>query len=243
MKKIFKNRIFIGGFALSIALFISFVLAPQMIKNAEHKTEVIRLSQDVKKGDQFTADMLKPLEVYDYNIPSNMVLYSSIDNVIGKYATSDVYENANILVENLSSEPLSRYTYLTGLTEGELAISISIDSIEKALSDKLESGDIVQVFASDVGENGETIAPELLQYVEVIAVTQQSGDDLDEVEDENEKENTSTVTLKVNEAQAMEVVDLNANASIHLVLVYRGSENIANAYLEKQLELMEVINE
>ena len=63
------------------------------------------------------------------------------------------------------------------MTGEKRAISITIPSFAGGLSGKLISGDIVSVIAVDYKEKGETVVPEELQYVEVIAVTDKKGND------------------------------------------------------------------
>ncbi len=233
MKKIFRNRMFIGVISILIGLFVTFIIAPAVIKNKEEKTTVIRVKKDIEQSAKIDSSMLEPLEVYSKNVPPNMIKYKDVDKVIGSYAMVDIFENDNILTNKLSKEPLTKYKYLTDIDNNQLALSISIDSLEKAVSDKLEQGDIVSVFASNVGVNSETVLPDTLKYVEVLAVTLENGQDINEGTKEDD-ETTATVTFNVNEKQALELVELNENAKIHLALVYRGDKEIANKFLDAQ---------
>ena len=82
------------------------------------------------------------------------------------------------------------------------------------------------------------IPPEL-QYVEVIAVTAGSGYDANtrnqkEAEDADEKELPATVTLLVTPEQSKILAELEADGTLHVSLVYRGSKENAVKFTEAQ---------
>ena len=60
---------------------------------------------------------------------------------------------------------------------GAVDTSVSIKSFAEGLSGKLQSGDIVSVIAPDYKQQGQTVVPAELQYVEIISVTASSGYD------------------------------------------------------------------
>ncbi len=232
MKKITKNRKVIGLSCVIISLITCFVLAPAIIRKEEEKVEVIRVKDSIDEGDIITLENLEKLEVYNKNIPSNMVLFTDIDTVVGTYATTDIFNNETLLNEHTTQNNMSKYSYLDELNANNLAVSIYIGSFEKGLSDKLEAGDVVRVFATNYNDES-LVSPQELQYVKVLAVTEESGFDNDEVSSE-EYETTLSVTLQGNDIQIRKIVDLNANSDIHLALVYRGIDENANKLLELQ---------
>lgn len=141
-----------------------------------------------------------------------------------------------------SNTPASENVYLYGLT-GERAISITIPSFAGGLSGKLISGDIVSVIAVDYKEKGETVVPDELQYVEVIAVTDKKGNDDETVtvkpDGEEETELPETVTLLVTPEQANILADLEAEGEIHIALVYRGTAENAQKFIDAQEKYLE----
>ncbi len=130
-----------------------------------------------------------------------------------------------------------------GLTGEKRAISITIPSFAGGLSGKLISGDIVSIIAVDFKEQGETVVPEELQYVEVIAVTDSKGNDDETVtvkpDGEEEVELPETVTLLVTPVQANILAELEAEGEIHISLVYRGTAENAQKFISAQEKLLE----
>ena len=129
------------------------------------------------------------------------------------------------------------------LTGEKRAISITIPSFAGGLSGKLISGDIVSVIAVDYKEQGKTLVPEELQYVEVIAVTDSKGNDDETVtvrpDGEEETEPPETVTLLVTPMQANILAELEAEGEIHISLVYRGTAENAQKFISAQEKLLE----
>ncbi len=130
-----------------------------------------------------------------------------------------------------------------GLTGEKRAISITIPSFAGGLSGKLISGDIVSIIAVDFKEQGETVVPDELQYVEVIAVTDSKGNDDETVtvkpDGEEEVELPETVTLLVTPVQANILAELEAEGEIHVALVYRGTAENAQKFISAQENLLE----
>ena len=185
--KIFRNRTVVGVLCILLALLICFGVTPLFSRSASEKTEIVRVTADIKEGDEITAEMVQTVEVGAYNLPSGIM--TDKDDVIGKYATADLKMGDYILDSKLSYEPAAENAYLYSLDGNKQAISVTIKSFATGLSGKLESGDIVSVLVADYKGMGETVIPPELQYVEVISVTASSGYDAntgEAVEDEKE---------------------------------------------------------
>jgi flagellar biosynthesis GTPase FlhF len=77
--------------------------------------------------------------------------------------------------------------------------------------------------------------------VEIISVTASTGYDANtgEATNEDEKDLPSTVTFLVRPEQAKVLAELEQDAKIHLTLVYRGTQDVANAFITAQDELIE----
>ena len=79
----------------------------------------------------------------------------------------------------------------------------------------------MSVIAPDYRKQGKTVIPAELQYVEVIAVTANSGYDAntgEELEDGADRELPGTVTLLVTPEQSMVLAELEADGKLHLSL-------------------------
>ena len=235
--KIFRNRTVIGVLCILLALIICFGVTPMFSRSASEKTEIVRVTMDIKEGDEITAEMVQTVEVGAYNLPQNLM--TDKKEVVGKYATADLAAGDYILSSKLSAVPAAENAYLYNLDGTKQAISVTIKSFATGLSGKLESGDIVTVIVADYQGKGETAIPPELQYVEVISVTASSGYDANTGEVVDEKELPSTVTLLVTTEQAKVLAELEQDSELHLALVYRGTPENAAKFIAAQDALIE----
>lgn len=235
--KIFRNRTVVGVLCILLALIICFGVTPLFSRSASEKTEIVRVTKDIKEGDEITAVMVQTVEVGAYNLPQNLM--TDKKEVVGKYATADLAAGDYILSSKLSAVPAAENAYLYNLDGKKQAISVTIKSFATGLSGKLESGDIVTVIVADYQGKGETAIPPELQYVEVISVTASSGYDANTGEVVDEKELPSTVTLLVTTEQAKVLAELEQDSELHLALVYRGTPENAAKFIAAQDALIE----
>ena len=235
--KIFRNRTVVGVLCILLALIICFGVTPLFSRSASEKTEIVRVTMDIKEGDEITAEMVQTVEVGAYNLPQNLM--TDKKEVVGKYATADLAAGDYILSSKLSAVPAAENAYLYNLDGTKQAISVTIKSFATGLSGKLESGDIVTVIVADYQGKGETAIPPELQYVEVISVTASSGYDANTGEVVDEKELPSTVTLLVTTEQAKVLAELEQDSELHLALVYRGTPENAAKFIAAQDTLIE----
>ena len=235
--KIFRNRTVIGVLCILLALIICFGVTPLFSRSASEKTEIVRVTKDIKEGDEITAEMVQTVAVGAYNLPQNLM--TDKKEVVGKYATADLAAGDYILSSKLSAVPAAENAYLYNLDGKKQAISVTIKSFATGLSGKLESGDIVTVIVADYQGKGETAIPPELQYVEVISVTASSGYDANTGEVVDEKELPSTVTLLVTTEQAKVLAELEQDSELHLALVYRGTPENAAKFIAAQDALIE----
>lgn len=239
--KIFRNRTVIGVLCILLALIICFGVTPLFSRSASEKTEIVRVTKDIKEGNEITAEMVQTVEVGAYNLPQNLM--TDKKEVVGKYATADLAAGDYILSSKLSAVPAAENAYLYNLDGKKQAISVTIKSFATGLSGKLESGDIVTVIVADYQGKGETAIPPELQYVEVISVTASSGYDANTGEVVDEKELPSTVTLLVTTEQAKVLAELEQDSELHLALVYRGTPENAAKFIAVQDALIEELYE
>nr|WP_314464544.1 RcpC/CpaB family pilus assembly protein [uncultured Clostridium sp.] len=242
MKNLLKNRIVVGLLCIITALIICFGLTPMFNDALKSKVELVRVSSEIKKGDQITAGMITTVETGGYNLPSDVVYKA--DEVVGKYANADLYKGDYILQSKLSDTPMLKNEYLSKLNGENRAISITIKSFAAGLSGKLERGDIVSLIASDVGEMRETLIPTELQYVEIIATTDSSGNDSNIQEQPKDGEDTelaSTITVLTTPEQATLLAELEQTGKLHAALVYRGGSENAQKFLDEQTKVLEAL--
>ena len=243
--KLLKNRTVLGVVCIAQSLIICFAITPLFNAAKENTTEIVRMKKDVKIGQEITEKDVEIVEVGAYNLPADVLKKS--EDVVGKYVSSELLAGEYVLPGKISDTPASENAYLYNLTGEKRAISVTIPSFAGGLSGKLISGDIVSVIAVDYRESGETVVPDELQYVEVIAVTDKEGYDEDEVvvttDGEEEPDLPETVTLLVTPAQANILAELEADGEIHLSLVYRGTSENAQKFIAAQEKLLNELAE
>ncbi|KLE14408.1 RcpC/CpaB family pilus assembly protein [Clostridium sp. C8] len=241
MKNLLKNRTIVGLSSIILSLIICFAVTPLYNNALQSKVKIIRIAKDVSKGDIISSDKLETVEIGGYNLPKDVL--RDKESVVGKYATADLSKGDYILNSKVSSSPLAENKYLYSLDGNSEAISITIKSFAAGLSGKLQAGDIISIIASDYGDLRETIVPNELQYVKVLAVTTSKGsDNVYSQNNKNNKDNSndtenqlpSTVTLLVNKVQAKLLAKLENQSKIHVSLVYRGTEENAQKFLDAQ---------
>ena len=238
--KLLKNRTVLGVICIALSLIICFAITPLFNAAKDQTTEIVRMKKDVKIGQEITAKDIEVVEVGAYNLPSEVI--RSSEEVVGKYVSSELLKGEYVLPSKISDTPASENAYLYNLTGEKRAISVTIPSFAGGLSGKLISGDIVSVIAVDFREKGETVVPDELQYVEVIAVTDKEGYDEGEVvvtsDGEEEADLPETVTLLVTPNQASILAELEAEGEIHISLVYRGTADNAQKFIAAQEKLL-----
>ena len=207
-----KNRTVIGVLCIVLSLIICFAVTPLFNQSISEKTEIVRVVKPVKAGEEITADKVKTVEVGGYNLPNDVV--KNLDTAIGKFASADLAPGDYIITSKIADEPAAENAYLYNLNGEKQAISVSVKAFANGLSGKLQSGDIVSVIAPDYRKQGATVIPAELQYVEVIAVTANSGYDAntgEQAEGDSEKELPGTVTLLVTPEQSKVLAELEAD--------------------------------
>ncbi|BAH08485.1 Flp pilus assembly protein CpaB [Clostridium kluyveri] len=237
----FKNRTVIGVVCIVLSLLICFAVTPLFNQSISQKTEIVRVTKPIKIGEAITKDMVQTVEVGGYNLPEDVVRHT--DTVIGKFASADLVPGDYIIASKIADTPAAENAYLYNLTGKKQAISVSVKSFAAGLSGKLISGDIVSIVAPDYKKQGVTVIPPELQYVEVIAVTADSGYDADQrnnepnpssKQEDTEKELPATITLLVTPEQSKILAELEADGTLHVSLVYRGSKENAAKFTETQ---------
>lgn len=233
-----KNRTVIGVLCIILSLVICFAITPMFNRTISQKTEIVRVTKDIRIGDEITNDMVKAVEVGGYNMPEGVA--RSVEEVVGRYASADLMPGDYIIRSKVAEEPAAENAYLYNLNGEKQAISVSVKAFANGLSGKLMSGDIVSVIAPDYRKQGSTVTLPELQYVEVIAVTANSGYDANtgEQDGETEKELPGTVTLLVTPEQGRALAELEADGKLHLALVYRGAKEQAEQFIRAQEKVL-----
>ena len=226
-----NNRFIFGLLSLLLAAVTAFVALPVIARQTNGKTEIIRVTAAISKGEQISASNTETVEVGSYNLPSGIA--RSLDDVNSLYATADLSPGDYILPAKVSTLPVSSDAALNSIPSGKVAISLTIQTLASGLSDKLQPGDIIRIYHFlDVAME----VPEL-RFVKVLSVTDAGGMNVDNarepLEDE-EKQQSATITILASPEQARIITLLENDGVAHVALVSRGNEKLAEELLAEQ---------
>ena len=73
MKKVFENKILVGGICIVVAAILAFLILPSMYKQKEKTIFICRLMSDIPAGTKIETEMLKLVEVGSYGLPETVV--------------------------------------------------------------------------------------------------------------------------------------------------------------------------
>lgn len=233
-----NNRFIFGLLSLLLAAVTAFVALPVIARQTNGKTEIVRVTTVIPKGETVSADNTETVEVGSYNLPPNIA--RNLDDVKGLYATADLSPGDYILPSKVSPVPVSSDVALNSIPSGKVAISLTIQTLASGLSDKLQPGDIIRIYHF---LDTATEVPEL-RFVKVLSVTDAGGMNVDNtrepLEDE-EKQQSATITVLASPEQARVITLLENDGIAHVALVSRGNEKLAEELLaEQELTLQEI---
>lgn len=230
-----NNRFLFGMLSLLLAAIIAFVALPTIARQTNGKTEIVRITQPVLKGEQITAANTEVVEVGSFNLPPNIA--HALEDVNGLYATADLLQGDYILTTKVSLVPISSDVALNNIPSGMTAISLTVKTLASGLSDKLQPGDIIRIYHFlDTAEE----VPEL-RYVRVLSVTDAGGVNVDntrEPAEDEEKQQSATITVLADPEQARIITALENDGVAHVALISRGNDSLAEELLAEQAQTL-----
>ena len=233
-----NNRFIFGILSLVLAAVIAFVALPTIARQTNGKTEIVRITQPVLKGEKITSDNAEVVEVGGYNLPSNVA--HSIDDVEGLYVTADLAAGDYILTSKVSTVPVSSDVALNDIPSGKVAISLSVKTLASGLSDKLQPGDIIRIY--HFLETAEEV-PEL-RFVKVLSVTDSDGINVDntkEPTEDEEPQQSATITVLASPEQARIITEMENDGVAHVALISRNNDQLAEELLAEQDKTLQEI--
>ena len=230
MKKVFENKILVGGICIVVAAILAFLILPSMYKQKEKTIFICRLMSDIPAGTKIETEMLKLVEVGSYGLPETVV--KNTDDIVGKYAkvsmtTEDfcflladtkviqaVY--ASKFADYVSDERLDK-----AVAEGKRLVAVSVPSNAASVANHLKSGDKVTVAYYD---DDNVVIDDILKNIEIYSVENEDAQNLDDIHDSEDKDNSiaASVTLIANDEQAERLVKAEYSGKVHLILENRG---------------------
>ena len=77
-----NNRFLFGILSLLLSAIIAFIAIPTMASQTNGKTEIIRVTSPIAKGEEITPEAVEVMEVGSYNLPDNVA--RSMQDVAGR---------------------------------------------------------------------------------------------------------------------------------------------------------------
>lgn len=228
-----NNRFLFGMLSLLLAAVIAFVALPTIARQTNGKTEIVRITQPILKGEQISSANAEVVEVGSFNLPPNIA--HSLEDVNGLYATTDLAQGDYILTTKISLAPISSDVALNNIPSGMVAISLTVKTLASGLSDKLQPGDIIRIYHFlDTAEE----VPEL-RYVRVLSVTDAGGVNVDNTKElavDEQKQQSATITVLASPEQARIITALENDGVAHVALISRNNDTLAEELLAQQAQ-------
>lgn len=233
-----NNRFIFGILSLVLAAVIAFVALPTIARQTNGKTEIVRITQPVLKGEKITSDNAEVVEVGGYNLPSNVA--HSMEDVEGLYVTAELAAGDYILTSKVSTVPVSSDVALNDIPSGKVAISLTVKTLASGLSDKLQPGDIIRIY--HFLETAEEVLE--LRFVKVLSVTDSDGINVDntkEPTEDEEPQQSATITVLASPEQARIITEMENDGVAHVALISRNNDQLAEELLAEQDKTLQEI--
>lgn len=216
--KIFQNKIVVGVICIVIAAILAFVFLPSISKSKSNTETIFVVKNAVAEGTKIEESMLVEKEVGSYGLPQSII--KDKDKIVGKYASCNITPDDFILSSKLSDFAANQKLDKV-MSQGNMLVTVSLDSVASAVGNHLKSGDIISIVGY---ANDAVVAYEELKALEVYSIENENAEKLEDVENNEEAEHlASTVTLIVNQVQAEKLIQAEYSGKVHAVFVKRGA--------------------
>lgn len=216
--KIFQNKIVVGVICIVIAAILAFFFLPSISKSKSNTETIFVVKNAVAEGTKIEESMLVEKEVGSYGLPQSII--KDKDKIVGKYASCNITPDDFILSSKLSDFAANQKLDKV-MSQGNMLVTVSLDSVASAVGNHLKSGDIISIVGY---ANDAVVAYEELKALEVYSIENENAEKLEDVENNEEAEHlASTVTLIVNQVQAEKLIQAEYSGKVHAVFVKRGA--------------------
>lgn len=216
--KIFQNKIVVGVICIVIAAILAFFFLPSISKSKSNTETIFVVKNAVAEGTKIEESMLVEKEVGSYGLPQSII--KDKDKIVGKYASCNITPDDFILSSKLSDFAANQKLDKV-MSQGNMLVTVSLDSVASAVGNHLKSGDIISIVGY---ANDAVVVYEELKALEVYSVENENAEKLEDVENNEEAEHlASTVTLIVNQVQAEKLIQAEYSGKVHAVFVKRGA--------------------
>lgn len=216
--KIFQNKIVVGVICIVIAAILAFFFLPSISKSKSNTEKIYAVKNAVAEGMKIEESMLVEKEVGSYGLPQSII--KDKDKIVGKYASCDITPDDLILSSKLSDYAANQKLDKV-MSQGNMLVTVSLDSVASAVGNHLKSGDIISIVGY---ANDAVVVYEELKALEVYSIENENAEKLEDVENNEEAEHlASTVTLIANQVQAEKLIQAEYSGKVHAVFVKRGA--------------------
>ena len=216
--KIFQNKIVVGVVCIVIAAILAFFFLPSISKSKSNTETIFAVKNAVAEGTKIEESMLVEKEVGSYGLPQSII--KDKDKIVGKYASCNITPDDFILSSKLSDYAANQKLDKV-MSQGNMLVTVSLDSVASAVGNHLKSGDIISIVGY---ANDAVVVYEELKALEVYSIENENAEKLEDVENNEEAEHlASTVTLIVNQVQAEKLIQAEYSGKVHAVFVKRGA--------------------
>lgn len=171
--KLIRNKFIIGILCIAIGVTAGFILLPRSQRSEISMTQVVRLTQNVKAGEQLTAENLETTTIPAANVPSGAS--SSVDTYRGKYAVTQLFAGDILTatkVRDTLVDPVA-----AGAAKGKQLVSLTVPTLTAGVSGTLLPGDVVAIMVtSKVTQFNQQLGLLVATEQSTIATTPESED-------------------------------------------------------------------
>lgn len=142
--KLIRNKFIIGILCIAIGVTAGFILLPRSQRNEISMTQVVRLTQNVKAGEQLTTENLETTTIPAANVPGGAS--SLVDTYWGKYAVTQLFAGDILTatkVRDTLVDPVA-----AGAAKGKQLVSLTVPTLTAGVSGTLLPGDVVAVMVT-----------------------------------------------------------------------------------------------
>lgn len=171
--KLIRNKFIIGILCIAIGVTAGFILLPRSQRSEISMTQVVRLTQNVKAGEQLTAENLETTTIPAANVPGGAS--SSVDTYRGKYAVTQLFAGDILTatkVRDTLVDPVA-----AGAAKGKQLVSLTVPTLTAGVSGTLLPGDVVAIMVtSKVTQFNQQLGLLVATEQSTIATTPESED-------------------------------------------------------------------
>ena len=160
--KIFQNKIVVGVICIVIAAILAFFFLPSISMSKSNTEKIYAVKNAVAEGTKIEESMLVEKEVGSYGLPQSII--KDKDKIIGKYSSCDITPDDLLLSSKLSDYAANQKLDKV-MSQGNMLVTVSLDSVASAVGNHLKSGDIISI----VGYANDAVVVYLLSDMGLLA--------------------------------------------------------------------------